>query len=66
MIQQKIFNFVFEDNYSNENFFVSKANSNAYNQILNKDNSLNNIILKGPPKSGKTHLGLVWQKIIML
>ena len=62
MIQQKIFNFDFEADYSTENFFVSRSNINAYKQILNNENSLNNILLKGPSKSGKTHLGLLWKK----
>ena len=62
MIQQKIFNFDLEADYSTENFFVSRSNINAYKQVLNKDNSLNNILLKGPSKSGKTHLGLLWKK----
>jgi len=62
MKQQKIFNFNFKDDYSSENFFVSHSNINAYSQVLNENNSLNSIILKGPAKSGKTHLGLIWQK----
>ena len=62
MEQQKIFNFNFKSNYSYEDFFVSHSNTIAYNQILNKKNSLKFIILKGPSKSGKTHLGLLWQK----
>ena len=62
MIQQKIFDFNFKEDYSSENFFVSNSNIDAYTKILDKNNSLNSIILKGPAKSGKTHLGLVWQK----
>ena len=62
MIQQRTFNFNFKEDYSSENFFVSHSNFDAYSQILNKNTLLNSIILKGPAKSGKTHLGLVWQK----
>ena len=62
MIKQKIFNFNFKEDYSPENFCVSHSNINAYSQILNNNNSLNSIILKGPSKSGKTHIGLIWQK----
>ena len=62
MTNQKIFNFNLKEDYSSENFFVSHSNTEAYNQILDKKNSLKFIILKGPSKSGKTHLGLLWQK----
>ena len=62
MVQQKIFNFNFSENYSFEYFFVSDSNIDAYNLVLSISNSLNSIILKGPAKSGKTHLGSVWQK----
>ena len=44
MIQQKIFNFDFEEDYSTENFFVSRSNINAYKQVLNNEGSLNNIL----------------------
>ena len=64
MIQQKIFNFDFKEDYSSENFFVSHSNIEACTKVLDKNASLNSIILKGPTKSGKTHLGLVWQKKI--
>ena len=62
MIQQKIFNFDFKEDYSSENFIVSHSNIEACTKVLDKNASLNSIILKGPTKSGKTHLGLVWQK----
>ena len=60
--KQKVFNFNFKEDYSPDNFFVSHSNIDAYNQLLNKNTSLSSIILKGPAKSGKTHLCLLWQK----
>ena len=62
MAKQKIFNFHLKDDYSFENFFVSSSNSSTYNQLFNNNYSQKNIIIKGPAKSGKTHLGLIWKK----
>jgi len=60
-MKQKIFNFNFQKNYNYEDFFVSSSNSEAFDHIIN-NNLIKYIILKGSPKSGKTHLGLLWQK----
>ncbi len=62
MVEQKVFSFNFKEDYSTENFFVSDSNNIAFKQILKNDDFLKFIILKGPPKCGKTHLGLVWKK----
>tara|TARA_B100000686_G_C16566265_1_gene850446 strand:- start:169 stop:804 length:636 start_codon:yes stop_codon:yes gene_type:complete len=61
MMKQKIFNFNSKINYSNEDFFVSSSNKNAFDYILLSD-IFKNIILKGPSKSGKSHLGTLWIK----
>ena len=63
MIQQKIFNFTLKQNYGNDDFFVSKTNSLVHKVLLNSTNPEKYIYLKGPSKSGKTHIGQLWQKI---
>ena len=60
-MKQNFFDFNLLDYYSSENFFVSTSNSSAFNFVLN-NNIINNCIIKGPTKSGKTHLGLIWTK----
>ena len=59
-MKQKFFNFNFKKNYSKFDFYVSKSNYEAYNSLIN-NNILKHIILKGPLKSGKTHLALIWK-----
>ena len=63
MNQQKIFNFAIKKNYSDDDYFVSKSNELAFKVLLNQDNSEKYIYLKGPSKSGKSHIGRLWQKI---
>ena len=46
-----------------ENFYVSDANKDAYNFIINENNFNDYSILYGPSKSGKTHLGLIWTEM---
>ena len=41
MIQQKIFNFDFKEDYSSENFIVSHSNIEACTKVLDKNASLN-------------------------
>ena len=60
-MKQHIFDFNLLDDYSSENFFVSTSNSSAFNYVLS-NKIINNCIIKGPNKSGKTHLGLIWTK----
>lgn len=62
MKRQKIFNFNIKHNYENDNYFVSKSNQLAYNSLFNVANPENYIFFKGPPKSGKTHIGQLWKK----
>ena len=59
-MKQNIFQFPLKENFTNQDFFVSNANLEAFNFVSNRNN-LNNIFLQGPAKSGKTHLGLIWK-----
>ena len=63
MIKQKIFDFNIKENYGNDDFFVSNSNSLAHKVLLNTKIPEKYIYLKGPSKSGKTHIGQIWQKI---
>ena len=63
MNQQKIFNFNLQNNYGNDDFFVSKSNELAHKILLNIINPEKYIYLKGPSKSGKTHIGHLWINI---
>ena len=63
MIQQNIFDFTIKENYGNDDFFVSNSNLLAHKIMFNRNNQEKYIYLKGPPKSGKTHIGQLWQKI---
>ena len=63
-MKQKIFDYKIKPKYNIEDFYVTNANIEAYNFIINiDDNLINNIIIYGPNKSGKTHLGNIWSKI---
>ena len=62
-MKQTIFEYNILPKHNLENFYVSEANKDAYNFIIN-DNKYNNYsILYGPSKSGKTHLGLIWKEM---
>ena len=63
MITQKTFDFNIKENYGNDDFFVSNSNSLAHKVLLNTKTPEKYIYLKGPSKSGKTHIGQIWQKI---
>ena len=63
MNQQKVFNFNIKQNYGNDYFFVSKSNELAHKVLFNKSKPEKYIYLKGPLKSGKTHLGQLWKKM---
>ena len=63
MFKQKIFDFNIKENYRNDDFFVSNSNLLAHKVLLNTKNPEKYIYLKGPAKSGKTHIGQIWQKI---
>ena len=63
MNKQKIFNFKINEKFGNEDFCVSKSNYFAHKVLLNFKNPEKHIYLKGPAKSGKTHIGQLWRKI---
>ena len=63
MNHQKIFNFKLQSNYGNDDFFVSKSNELAHKILFNIINPEKYIYLKGPSKSGKTHIGHLWINI---
>ena len=63
MIQQKIFNFKIKKNYGKDDFFVSKSNELVHRSLINNANPEKYIFFKGPPKSGKSHIGELWTKI---
>ena len=62
-MRQNIFEYNILPKYNLENFFVSKSNNDAYNFIIKKNEFNNYLILFGPKKSCKTHLGLIWKKM---
>ena len=61
MMKQTYFNYFLNPNFNIENFFVGKANIYAYTSVLDENNNSNNFFLFGPKKSGKSHLGSIWQ-----
>ena len=61
-MEQTYFNYNLKPGLAIDDFFVSTSNKNAYNFIFNNNFSYNKILLLGPGKSGKTHLGKIWQK----
>ena len=61
-MEQSYFNYNLKPGLAIEDFFVSTSNKKAYNFILNKKIDNQKILLIGPNKSGKTHLGKIWQK----
>ena len=62
-MKQTTFEYNILPKHNIENFYVSEANIDAYNFIINKNNLINYSILYGPSKSGKTHLGLIWKEM---
>ena len=61
-MEQSYFNYNLKPGLAIDDFFVSISNKKAYNFILNKKIDNKKILLIGPNKSGKTHLGKIWQK----
>jgi len=61
-MEQSYFNYNLKPGLAIDDFFVSTSNKKAYNFILNKNIDNKKILLIGPSKSGKTHLGKIWQK----
>jgi chromosomal replication initiation ATPase DnaA len=61
-MEQSYFNYNLKPGLATDDFFVSTSNKKAYSFILNKKIDNKKILLIGPNKSGKTHLGKIWQK----
>ena len=61
-MEQSYFNYNLKPGLTLDDFFVSTSNKKAYNFILDKNLDNKKILLIGPNKSGKTHLGKIWQK----
>ena len=61
-MEQSYFNYNLKPGLAIDDFFVSNSNRKAYNFIFNKNIDNEKILLIGPNKSGKTHLGKIWQK----
>ena len=61
-MEQSYFNYNLKPGLTIDDFFVGTSNKKAYNFILNKKIDNQKILLIGPNKSGKTHLGKIWQK----
>ena len=60
MNQQIFFDFKTNSLFDINNFFVNQTNVKAFTLISNS-NFLDNIILVGPRKSGKSHLANIWK-----
>ena len=61
-MEQSYFNYNLKPGLAIDDFFVSTSNKKAYSFILNKKIDNKKILLIGSNKSGKTHLGKIWQK----
>jgi len=61
-MRQKSFEYDFSLNFNQENYYVSDSNKEAYDYVINENELVKYSIIHGPVKSGKTHLGLIWQK----
>ena len=61
-MEQSYFNYNLKPGLAIDDFFVSTSNKIAYSFILNNKIDNKKILLIGPNKSGKTHLGKIWQK----
>lgn len=53
-----ISNSIKENHYSKEDYFISTSNRQTYDELTAAKNRC--VILKGPEKSGKTHLAMIW------
>ena len=61
-MEQKFFEYNIPSKTTLEDFYVSEANKDAYNYVINDNEFSKYSIIYGPVKSGKTHLGSIWQK----
>ena len=61
-MEQSYFNYNLKPGLAIDDFFVSTSNKKAYDFILNNNIDYKKVLLIGPNKSGKTHLGKIWKK----
>ena len=61
-MEQIPFEYDIPSKFNLEDFYVSESNNEAYNFVISDNEYTRYSILYGPVKSGKTHLGLIWQK----
>ncbi len=61
MTHQDYFNYNLKEIRDSSNFFVNSTNLDSYNIVI-KNNTIKNIFLKAPNKSGKSHLINMWLK----
>ena len=61
MTHQDYFNYNLKEIRDSSNFFVNSTNLDSYNIVIN-NNTIKNIFLKAPNKSGKSHLISMWVK----
>ncbi len=61
MNNQIFFNYYFGEKKDSSNFFTNSTNEESYDILIN-NNIIKNIFLKGPRKSGKSHLINIWKK----
>ena len=61
MTHQDYFNYNIKEIRDSSNFFVNNTNLDSYNIVIN-NNTIQNIFLKAPNKSGKSHLINMWLK----
>ena len=55
------FNYDLNPKLNFENFYVSRSNKEAYEFVFQQNKLIKNSIIYGPNKSGKSHLGRIWQ-----
>ena len=60
-MKQNFFNYNLNPKLNFENFYVSASNKEAYEFIFQQNKLIKNSIIYGPSKSGKSHLGRIWQ-----
>ena len=60
-MEQTYFNYNLKPNLNIDDFYVGNSNINAFNILIKNQITNNKLLLVGPKKSGKTHLGLIWK-----
>ena len=60
-MKQGHFNYKLNPNLSLDDYFVSNSNSEAFNLLIKNNSEINNFLLVGPNKSGKSHLCNIWK-----